>query len=82
MMDIAIRAAVRPGQRRLVYLCAILAGVAAGLVIGLDAGVPGRIPADARVVTVTRYSTWFRPEPTGHRRSSRGSLVGDAAVRR
>jgi hypothetical protein len=53
MMDIAIRAAARPGQRRLVYLCAILAGVAAGLMIGLAARVPGRIPADARVVTVT-----------------------------
>ena len=52
-MDIAIRAAAKPGQRRLVYLCAILAGVAAGLVIGLAARVPGRIPADARVVTVT-----------------------------
>ena len=53
MIDIAIRAAARPGQRRLVYLCAALAGVAAGLVIGLAARVPGRIPADARVVTVT-----------------------------
>ena len=52
-MDIAVRAAARPGPRRLVYLCAILAGVAAGLVIGLSAGVPGRIPADARVVTLT-----------------------------
>jgi hypothetical protein len=40
MMDIAIRAAARPGQRRLVYLCAVLAGVAAGLVIGLACGVP------------------------------------------
>jgi len=30
-----------------------LAGVAAGLVIGLAARVPGRIPVDARVVTVT-----------------------------
>jgi hypothetical protein len=53
MMDIAIRAAARPGQRPLVYQCAILAGVAAGLVIGLAARVPGRIPADVRVVTVT-----------------------------
>lgn len=52
-MDIAIRAAARPGQHRLVYQCAILAGVAAGLVIGLAARVPGRIPANARVVTVT-----------------------------
>ena len=40
-MDIAIRAAARPGQRRLVYLCAILAGVAAGLVIGRPPGCPG-----------------------------------------
>ena len=57
MMDIAIRAAARPGQRRLVCLCAavagVAAGVAAGLVIGLATRVPGRIPADARVVTVT-----------------------------
>jgi hypothetical protein len=57
MMDIAIRAA-GPGQHRLVYLCAALAGVAAGLVIGLGGHVPGRtvpgrIPADARVITVT-----------------------------
>ena len=52
-MDIAVRAAARPGPRRLVYLCAILAGVAAGLVIEFAAGVPGRIPADAQVVTVT-----------------------------
>jgi hypothetical protein len=53
MTDIAIRPAARPGRRRLVYLCAALAGVAAGLVIGLAARTPGRIPADARVVTVT-----------------------------
>jgi hypothetical protein len=53
MMDIAIRAAAGPGRRRLVYLCAILAGIAAGLVIGPAARVPGRIPADALVVTVT-----------------------------
>jgi hypothetical protein len=53
MMDIAIRAAGGPGRHRLVYLYAALAGVAAGLVIGLAARVPGRIPADARVVTVT-----------------------------
>ena len=52
-MDIAIRAAARPGQRRLVYLRAVLAGVATGLITGLAAGVPGRIPAAARVVTVT-----------------------------
>jgi hypothetical protein len=53
MMDIALRAAARPGQRRLVYLCAALVGVTAGLVAGLAAQVPGRIPADVRVVTVT-----------------------------
>jgi hypothetical protein len=38
MTDIAIRAAARPGQRRLVYACAALAGVMAGLVIGLAPG--------------------------------------------
>jgi len=68
-MDIAVRAAARPGPRRLVYLCAILAGVAAGLVIGLSAGVPGRIPADARVVTVTPVFNFgsgpSRGEPDG-----------------
>ena len=53
MRNIAIRAAARPGRRRLMYLCAALAGVVAGLVIGLAVRVPGRIPADARVVTVT-----------------------------
>jgi hypothetical protein len=53
MKDMAICAAARPGRRRLVYLWAALAGVAAGLVIGSAARVPGRIPADARVVTVT-----------------------------
>ncbi len=37
MMDIAIRAAARPGRRRLVYSCAVLTAVAAGLVIGLAA---------------------------------------------
>jgi hypothetical protein len=53
MMGIAIRTAARPGRRRLVYLCAALAGLAAGLVIGLGArAVPGWIPADARAVTV------------------------------
>jgi hypothetical protein len=56
MTDIAIRAAARPGRRGLVYLCAALAGVAAGLVIGLAARAPGRIPPDARVVTVTPVS--------------------------
>ena len=58
-MDIAIRAAARPGQRRLVCLCAVLAGVAAGLVIGLAA----RVPGGSRVVTVTpvRRSSDLRP---------------------
>ena len=42
-MDIAVRAAARPGQRRLVLLWAVMAGIAAGLVIGL-AGPDG--PAD------------------------------------
>lgn len=52
MMD--IRAAARPGRRRIVYLAAVLVGVAAGLAIGLAARtIPSRIPADARVVTVT-----------------------------
>lgn len=53
MTDIAIHAAARPGQRRLVYLCAAVAGVAAGIVIGLAARTPGTIPPGARVVTVT-----------------------------
>lgn len=62
MMDIAIRAAAGPGPRRLVYLCAVLAGVAAGLVTGLAARVPERIPADARVVNVNPgVRLWFRP---------------------
>ena len=69
MMDIAIRAAARPDRRRLVYLYAALAGVTAGLVIGLAARVPGRIPADARVVTVTPVfgfgSAPSRGEPDG-----------------
>ena len=69
MMDIAIRAAARPDRRRLVYLYASLAGVTAGLVIGLAARVPGRIPADARVVTVTPVfgfgSAPSRGEPDG-----------------
>jgi hypothetical protein len=51
--DIAIRAAARPGKRRLVYSCAASADVAAGLLIGLAARIPARIPADARAVTVT-----------------------------
>jgi hypothetical protein len=34
MMGTAVRAAARPGQRRLVYRCAALADVAAGLVTG------------------------------------------------
>jgi hypothetical protein len=53
MTDIAIRAAARPGQRRLVYLCAALVGVTAGLTIGPAARVPGRVPADVRIVTAT-----------------------------
>jgi hypothetical protein len=53
MMDVAIRAAARPGRRRLVHRYAALAGVTSGLVIGLAAQVPARIPADAMVVTVT-----------------------------
>ena len=40
-MDITIRAAERPGRRRLVYLCAAVAGVAAGLAIGLAVRAPG-----------------------------------------
>ena len=34
VLGIAIRAAARPGQRHLVYLCAVLVGAAIGLVIG------------------------------------------------
>jgi hypothetical protein len=49
-----IRTAARPGRHRLAYLAAALAGVTAGLAIGLAArAIPSRIPADARVVTVT-----------------------------
>lgn len=49
MMD--IRMPVRPNRRRIVCLCAVLAGVAAGLAIGLAArGVPGRVPVGARGV--------------------------------
>ena len=44
MMDIAVRAAARPGQRRLVLLWAVMAGIAAGLVIGLAARMARRIP--------------------------------------
>jgi hypothetical protein len=69
MMDIAIRAAARPGRRRLVYLYATVAGVTAGLVIGLAAQTPGRIPAGATVVTVTPVfdfgSAASRGEPDG-----------------
>jgi len=44
---IDMRTPVRPGRRRVVCLCAALAGVAAGLAIGLAArGVPGRVPDD------------------------------------
>ena len=49
--------------------CAALAGGTAGLVVGLAAQVPGRIPADARVVTVTPVfdfgSAPSRGEPDG-----------------
>ncbi len=45
-----IRTPVRPGRRRIVCLCAALAGIAAGLAIGLAArGVPGRVPAGTTV---------------------------------
>lgn len=63
-MDIAIRAAARPGQRRLVYLCAVLAGVAAGLMTGLATRVPGRIPADAgSALMLTAMQLTFRSAP-------------------
>jgi len=42
MMGMAVRAAARPGQRRLVYRCAALADVAAGLVTGCLGAVPRR----------------------------------------
>jgi hypothetical protein len=46
---IDIRTPVRPSRRRIVCLCAALAGVAAGLAIGLATrGVPGRVPAGTR----------------------------------
>jgi hypothetical protein len=46
--------AARADQRRIVCFLAALAGVATGLAIGLPARpVPGPIPSDARVVTVT-----------------------------
>jgi hypothetical protein len=49
MMD--IRTPVRPVRRRIVYLCAALAGVAAGLAIGLAGrGVPGRAAVGAQGV--------------------------------
>jgi hypothetical protein len=44
MMDIAVRAAARPGQRRLVLLWAVMAAIAAGLVIGPAARMARRIP--------------------------------------
>jgi hypothetical protein len=51
MMD--IRTPLRPGRRRIVCLCAALAGVAAGLAIGLAArGVPGQVPVGTRGVPV------------------------------
>jgi len=42
MTDVAIRAAARPGQRRLVYRCAVLAASRPGPVIRVAARVPGR----------------------------------------
>jgi hypothetical protein len=55
MMDIAICAAARPGQRRLVYRCVALIGAAAGLVIR----VPGR-PGSK-----TKRITWRESETGG-----------------
>jgi len=52
MMDIAIRAVARPGQRRLVYQCAALVGVAAGLVIRVP-GRPVRRRSELRGVRAT-----------------------------
>jgi len=47
MMD--IRTPLRPGRRRIVYLCAALGGIAAGLAIGLAArGAPGQVPVGTR----------------------------------
>ena len=44
---------VRLNRRRIVCLCAVLAGIAAGLAIGLAAhGAPGRVPAATRGVPV------------------------------
>jgi hypothetical protein len=85
MMDITLRAAARPGRRRLVYLCAALAGFAAGLVGGLAARVPGRIPAGATVVTVTPVfdfgSAPSRGEPDGaFTVTDRGVVAQIAAV--
>ena len=77
--DIAIRAAPRPGQHRLVYLCAALAGVAAGLVIGLAARVPARIPADARVETVTPVSD-FDSGPSRGESDSAFTITDPATV--
>ena len=52
MMDIAVRAAARPGQRRLVLPWAVMAGIAAGLVIGLAAPMARRIPGRRRICGV------------------------------
>jgi hypothetical protein len=66
MMD--IRTLVRPGRRRVVYLCAALAGVAAGLAIGLAARVPGPVPADAQWAPVPQgtssgaVAAWVRAD--------------------
>ncbi len=58
MMDVAIRAAARPGRRRLVYSCAVLTGVAAGLVTGLAAGCLG-------AGSKTKRITWRDGETSG-----------------
>jgi hypothetical protein len=81
MMDIAIRAAARPGQRRLMYLCAVLAGIAAGLVIGLAARVPGRIPAGARVLTVTPVFD-YGSAPSRGESDSAFTIINPAAMAR
>jgi hypothetical protein len=78
---IDIRPPVRPGRRRIVCLCAALAGVAAGLAIGLAArGGPGRVPAGARGVPVApgisscAIPAWVR---TGGKVLASGSCAGN-----
>jgi hypothetical protein len=70
MMDIAVRAAARPGQRRLVLLWAVMAGIAAGPVIGLAAPMARRIPVRRRIcecqlasVTAARRPYGRSPDP-------------------